>query len=140
MIRELHRTDIDHVAEIWLDTNIKAHCFISSRYWKNNFEAVKEQLSQAEVYVYEDESGIHGFIGLQDDYIAGIFVCYEFQSRGIGKQLLDYAKNIRQKLQLSVYQNNIRAVRFYQREGFELQHKGVDEDTKEIEYLMVWTQ
>lgn len=54
MIRELRKADINRVADIWLDTNIKAHDFIPAQYWKNNLEAVKEMLPQAEVYVYED--------------------------------------------------------------------------------------
>lgn len=51
-------------------------------------------LSQAEVYVYEDNSSIQGFIGLEHNYISGIFVRHELQSRNIGKQLLDFAKTI----------------------------------------------
>ena len=38
MIRELRKVDINKVAEIWLDTNIKTHYFISAQYWKSNFE------------------------------------------------------------------------------------------------------
>lgn len=45
MIRELQKSDIDQVADIWLDTNLKAHYFISAQYWKNNFELVKEMQS-----------------------------------------------------------------------------------------------
>ena len=40
MIRELRKVDINKVAEIWLDTNIKTHYFISAQYWKSNFELV----------------------------------------------------------------------------------------------------
>ena len=40
MIRELRQVDINKVAEIWLDTNIKTHYFISAQYWKSNFELV----------------------------------------------------------------------------------------------------
>lgn len=54
-----------------------------------NFDAVKEMLIQAEVYIYEDESGIQGFIGLNGDHIEGIFVRRKVQSTGIGRQLLD---------------------------------------------------
>ena len=60
MIRELRKVDINKVAEIWLDTNIKTHYFISAQYWKSNFELVKELLLQATVYVYEDKQEIQG--------------------------------------------------------------------------------
>mgnify|MGYP003593413239 CR=1 FL=1 len=51
MSREFQRDDINKVADIWLDTNVTAHSFISSQYWQNNFELVKELLLQATVYV-----------------------------------------------------------------------------------------
>lgn len=138
MIRELRKVDINKVAEIWLDTNIKTHYFISAQYWKSNFELVKELLLQATVYVYEDKQEIQGFIGLSNEYIEGIFVSAEMQSQGIGKILLNYVKGKRNKLILNVYQKNTRAISFYQREGFEIQHSGFDEATKEKEYVMEW--
>ena len=140
MIRELRKVDINKVAEIWLDTNIKTHYFISAQYWKSNFELVKELLLQATVYVYEDKQEIQGFIGLSNEYIEGIFVSAEMQSQGIGKILLNYVKGKRNKLILNVYQKNLRAISFYQREGFEIQHSGFDEATKEKEYVMEWQQ
>lgn len=103
MIRKLRKADVNRVAKIWLDTNIKAHYFISVQYWKNNFELVKELLLQTTVYVYEDNQGIWGFIGLNDEYVEGIFVSDEMQSHGIGKALLNYAKDKRSKLLLNVY-------------------------------------
>ena len=56
MIRRMQRADIDRVADIWLDTNIRAHNFISKQYWQNNFSIVKEMLSQSEIYVYEEKN------------------------------------------------------------------------------------
>lgn len=140
MIRELRKVDINKVAEIWLDTNIKTHYFISAQYWKSNFELVKELLLQATVYVYEDKQEIQGFIGLSNEYIEGIFVSAEIQSQGIGKILLNYVKGKRNKLILNVYQKNTRAISFYQREGFEIQYSGLDEATGEKDYVMAWQQ
>ena len=138
MIRELRKADINRVAKIWLDTNINAHYFISAQYWKSNFELVKELLLQATVYIHEDKQEIHGFIGLNDEYVEGIFVSDEMQSRGIGKMLLDYIKDKKDRLQLKVYQKNVRAMSFYQREGFTIQSESMDEFTGEKEYVMNW--
>lgn len=142
MIRILQKADINSVADIWLNTNIKAHNFISSQYWKDNFELVKKMLSQAEVYVYEasNKNKIEGFIGLHGNYIEGIFVRSEAQSAGIGKQLLNFAKSIKQQLYLSVYQKNTRAIKFYQRENFHIQYEKTDKNTNEKEYIMTWKQ
>ena len=140
MIRKLQKADIEKVAAIWLDANIKAYDFIPASYWKSNFKFVKEALPQAEVYVYEHDKEIQGFIGLNEEYIEGIFVSDAMQSQGIGKMLLNYAKGKRNKLRLKVYQKNTRAISFYQREKFELQHSGLDEATGEKDYGMAWQQ
>ena len=138
MIRMLQKVDINRVADIWLKTNLKAHFFIPEQYWISNYEFVKEMLPQAEVYVYEDDKMIQGFIGVSDEYIEGIFVSDEMQSRGIGKMLLDYIKDKKDRLQLKVYQKNVRAMSFYQREGFTIQSEEMDEFTREKEYVMNW--
>ena len=138
MIRKLQKVDINRVADIWLTTNLKAHFFISEQYWISNYEFVKEMLPQAEVYVYEDDKMIQGFIGVSDEYIEGIFVSDEMQLCGIGKMLLDYIKDKKDRLQLKVYQKNVRAMSFYQREGFTIQSEGMDEFTGEKEYVMNW--
>lgn len=138
MIRVLQKADIERVVDIWLDTNLKAHYFIPRQYWKDNIDLVKEMLPQAEVYVYENDCLIEGFIGLNDEYMEGIFVRDEMQSQGIGKLLLNFVKEKKTKLYLNVYQKNTHAIRFYQREGFEIQREGLDEVTGEKDYVMVW--
>ena len=137
MIRKLLNGDIDRVADIWLKTNLKAHYFISNQYWKSNYELVKEMMPQSEVYVFE---AYKGFVGLNDEYIEGIFVSDEMQSCGIGKLLLDYIKDKKVSLRLNVYQKNARAISFYQREGFIIQCEDLDEATGEKEYIMLWKQ
>ena len=58
------------------------------------------------------------------------------QSCGIGKLLLDYIKDKKERLELNVYQKNARAISFYQREGFIIQCEGLDEATGEKEYTL----
>ena len=142
MVRKFRKEDLSTVMQIWLDTNIQTHRFIAKEYWTGHYEMVKEMLPQAEVYVYEEENTnqMEGFIGLTEDYIAGIFVRSEAQSKGIGTQLLDYVKSIRTGLYLSVYQKNIRVIDFYQREHFVIQSEHRDEDTEEKEFVMTWNR
>ena len=128
--------------QIWLDTNIQAHNFILKDYWTDNYDMVKEMLPQAELYVYENDetNQIDGFVGLMDDYVAGIFVRKDVQSKGIGKQLLDYVKAIKLSLSLSVYEKNTQAIHFYQRESFVIQSENIDDNTDEIEFVMTWSR
>ncbi len=141
MIRILKESDLTAVMQIWLDTNINSHNFISKDYWKKNCKMVKSLIPQAEVYVYEDDTTkqINGFIGLFDDYIEGLFIRTDAQGYGYGKQLLEYVKNIKSNMKLSVYQKNERAIRFYNREGFVIESEKIDDNTNEKEFLMVWS-
>lgn len=139
MIRKFEINDLDKIMELWLDTNLQAHSFIPKTYWINHYNTVKQMLPQATaIYIYEKNHQIQGFLGLQGNYIAGIFVNSCVQSNGIGKQLLDYAKQFNATLILQVYQKNIHAVRFYQREQFKIETKQLDKNTKEIELTMKW--
>lgn len=142
MIRIFKGNDLTAVMQIWLKTNMRAHNFVPEDYWTDNYATVNAILPQAEVYVYEDDKTrqIDGFIGFTDNYIAGIFVREAVQSRGIGKQLLNYAKEIKSTMILKVYQKNTRAVSFYQREQFVIQSEKIDDSTKEKEYVMTWSK
>ena len=140
MIRKLQNADMDRVAGIWLDANLRAHCFIPPQYWKSNFDPVKEMLPRAEVYVYENDREIWGFIGLNGEYIEGIFISGGMQSGGGGKRRRECGKTKKTELRLNVYQKNTRAIRFYQREGFKILWEGMDEATGEKDYEMTWRQ
>ncbi len=138
MIRKMNQEELNKVMNIWLETNIKAHNFIPAEYWENNFELVKGLISQAEIYIYENNKSISGFIGMNSNYIAGIFVKEKEQSKGIGKELLNFVKNIKKELNLNVYEKNIKAVSFYKRENFHIINEGIDEATGEKEFFMEW--
>ena len=138
MIRKLRKTDLDEVAYIWLHTNKKAHDFIAETYWDEHFEMVEGMLGDAEIYVFEEQGQIKGFVGLDGEYIAGIFVREKEQSLGIGKQLLDFVKSLKGQLKLNVYQKNERAIQFYLREEFSIQSESLDSNTGEKELIMVW--
>lgn len=142
MIRAFGKSDLPAVMQIWLATNISAHSFIPKEYWTGNYSIVEKVLPQAEIYVYEDDDTgkIAGFIGLAEHFIEGLFVSEAAQSNGVGKQLLDYVKETKSDMSLSVYQKNGRAVLFYRREGFTIQCENVDDSTGEKEFIMAWSK
>ena len=138
MIRKSETRDIDALMAVWLSANLDAHAFVPETYWKQHIPEVREQLLQAEIWVYETDGILQGFAGLQGDYLAGIFVKKEARSAGIGHQLLEHIKARHPGLSLHVYQKNSRAVKFYKREGFSVLTEGTDADTGEKDYTMGW--
>ena len=138
MIREFTATDLEAVMKLWLEGNLQAHDFVPADYWIEHLAAVRAQLQQAEVYVCEENRQVVAFVGMQDDYLAGIFVDKEFRSHGLGKQLLDHVKEIHDSFSLHVYQQNKGAVQFYLREGLRLVSEAVDEETGQVDYLLQW--
>lgn len=138
IIRRAVRADIPVVMEIWLDTNCRAHNFIAPDYWEKNYGTVEQMLPDADIYVCEGYGKIQGFIGLVDNYVAGIFVREEYRSQGVGRALLDYVKAQKRELSLHVYGKNERAVQFYLREGFVKIKEQIEEENREPEYEMRW--
>ena len=140
MVRDFQAEDLNRIMELWLETNIQAHDFIKKSYWQDHFDEVMEILPNASVYVFEENGSIEGFIGLMNNYIAGIFISKDNQSRGIGRQLLHHVKENHNELSLKVYEKNQRAVKFYLREGFLVAEKQEDRENGEVEYEMVWNR
>lgn len=138
MIHKLHANQLDSVLQLWLTTNQESHDFIDPMYWQQQLPHVKSMMQQAEIFVYEQDHELYGFVGLFDTDIAGIFVDSARQNRGIGTALLNFLKEHHRKLTLAVYEKNQRAVAFYQAHDFEIVTRATDEATGEIEYHMAW--
>ena len=140
MIRISTNNDIDRIMQIWLDTNISVHKYIPQEYWTSNAKYVKEAIQEAEVYVYEDNKEIKGFIGINKGHIEGIFVEEKYRNQGIGKELIAYCKNKYDKLTLEVYKKNTKAIKFYEREQFNPIKEDIEAANNEVEILMEWNQ
>ena len=137
MIRKMKDAELEKVSQIWLDSNLEAHDFIDKNFWLVNYPMVKEQFKTAEIYV-DAESEVKGFVGLQSDYIAGIFVEKSYRNQGIGKKLINFLKKNHQELSLDVYDKNIRAKQFYEKNGFEVSTQSIERETGEKESRLVW--
>ena len=138
MVRRMAAEEAGTAADIWLEANLDAHGFIPADYWRGCQSAVREAIAASEAYVYEGPEGIEGFIGLEGEHIAGLFVRSGSRSRGLGHALLEAARAGRAGLSLSVYEKNAPARRFYEREGFRAAGRGLDGNTGETELAMVW--
>ncbi len=119
---------LDEIMAIWLASNLDAHDFVSASYWHDNFDAVKQLLPQAEITVAEVDGKIVGFAGMQDDYLAGIFIDAKYRDQGLGTQLLRALHARHPLITLNVFDQNSRAQQFYQHHGFHPAQKQFDEE------------
>lgn len=135
MIREYQSNDLEQIMTIWLQANEQAHDFISPDYFRNHYDLVRLILPRSTVFV-QDLDGIKGFIGLTDHHISGLFVEQHSQRKGIGKSLIQKAKQLNRTLTVNVYKKNTYAVDFYLSQGFDVISETINEETNQIELLM----
>lgn len=140
LIEHLDSSDLETISQIWLMSNLDTHDFIEKEHWLNNYSFVKKAFSSATIYAYYSDNKIVGFLGIINEYIAGIFILQDYRSLGIGTQLLKAIQSTHTKLTLDVYQKNTLALKFYQKNGFHIQQEKLDIQTEEIEYFLEWHQ
>ena len=92
---------------------------------KEYLDFILEQLSGLDeitykgLYVYDD-GVVKGFIKIEGTYIARLFVEPILQNASIGTQLLEYAVNKHEADHLWALERNTKAIRFYERNGFDI--------------------
>ncbi|WP_084023306.1 GNAT family N-acetyltransferase [Xenorhabdus hominickii] len=125
------------VLSIWLEASIKAHDFVPADFWQSQVVNMRNiYIPASEVYVYVQEENVIGFYALHENNLAAVFVSPEQQGQGIGKALVNDAKNRRTELTLSVYKQNQASYAFYLSQGFYVASEEVDENTGCEEYFM----
>lgn len=157
MIRAYQEKDLPRVMEIWLACSVTAHRFIEESVWKNLYNTVvREYIPRAVTYVFEESGRVQGFISLfrelseQADsakpekdqaamHIGALFVSPDAQGEGVGSALLGLAKEKYQSLSLSIYIENKKACRFYERQGFRTVSVGESDFKGHPQRLMRWT-
>ncbi|OAE13604.1 GNAT family acetyltransferase [Pseudomonas simiae] len=71
-----------------------------------------------DVWVFEDNAGIGGFIGTGGHTVEMLFIDPDRRGQGIGRQLLDHARARLGTLTVDVNEQNPQAVGFYLHYGF----------------------
>ena len=140
VIRAPRPTEIEALIKIGLDGNTQAHSFVRPDYWLSHVEYMRQALPQAQMYICEINGEIVGFVGLDGNHIAGLFVNEQHQSQGIGTSLIDFIKQQHFTLTLTVYRKNEKALQFYRKHNFVVMEERIDTKTNEEELLMRWNR
>ncbi len=119
MIRPFTNDDLEAVLDVWQRAAAIAHSFLSEEFLKTERTLIAEQwLPASETIVYEDEGRVVGFLSLNANEVGGIFVDPDCQDQGVGRALMDRARASRPQLELTVFEANAKARRFYEAYGF----------------------
>ena len=142
MIRKAKQEDLSRIAEIQI-FNYRLNfypIFRNDEYYFGELQVpTLMQQYEAELdslYVYDD-GVVKGFVKIEGSYVARLFVEPVLQNAAIGTRLLEYAVNVHHADHLWALEKNVRAVRFYERNGFALTgEKKREEGTEEYLVLM----
>ena len=123
MIRRAESTDLARIAEIQV-FNYRLYfypIFKSDEYYFNELQVpllMKQYETELEsLYVYDD-GAVKGFIKIEGTYIARLFVEPVLQNASIGTRLLEFAVSRHGADHLWTLERNVKAIRFYERNGF----------------------
>ncbi|MER7011705.1 GNAT family N-acetyltransferase [Saccharopolyspora sp. NPDC000359] len=130
IIRRYQPADEEAVVDLWSRASKIAHPFIEGEGEGERARKLREvYLVEADNWVAEDSGRVVGLLGLLDAEIGGLFVAPEAQGRGVGRALVDHAVRLHGEVTLEVFEQNLRARRFYARAGFTEQGRRPDEET-----------
>lgn len=136
-IRPALADDHTAISALWLKGSLQAHPFVAATYWKEQLHTMSnDYLPSCECWVLEADHGILGFSAMHDDELSALFVHADRQGQGYGVALLNHAKQLRPLLWLAVYEQNQRALLFYQQQGFRNEKRQRCENTQVWEWVM----
>ena len=97
-------------------------------------------VAKGDVWIADEGGAPAGFISFGAGWVNHLFVDLGYQGRGVGSALLERAKAENDTLRLWVFQENVRARRFYEKRGFSLVREtdGAENEEKEPDALMEW--
>jgi len=141
-IREYRPEDFDAVTILWRISREKSlpefqrekgHFFYEDRDYFRDHVLTKNQ-----VWVVESENYPVAFMAMNKDFIDHLYIHPDYQRRGIGKALLDFArKRSPEHIWLYTLQVNVNACAFYEKNGFVAEKFGVSpppENEPDVEY------
>jgi ribosomal protein S18 acetylase RimI-like enzyme len=78
----------------------------------------KVAFKECEIWVAEEQQKVVGFCAFNREWVEHLYLLPGYTRRGIGQALLAKAKEKAEELQLWVFQANVDAISFYERNGF----------------------
>jgi putative acetyltransferase len=142
-LRPYTDNDEDAAIELWRRTwqHHFPHIDFTAResWWRERWR--QELVPVAAIVIAEQRGTLGGFITIDPKtrYLDQIVVAPESWGSGIATALLDEAKRLSpQGIELLVNKDNLRAIRFYEKNGFAYSGEGANPVTGKIVNKMMW--
>lgn len=120
-IRRSVPTDREALVDIWLRSVQATHSFLTEQDIQSLLPPTRAYLTSDEPELWvlcSNTEEVMGFMGLSEGKIDALFLAPEFQGRGGGRQLVQYAQQLQGNLTVDVNEQNPAARRFYEACGF----------------------
>ena len=120
LIRPYVESDLEGVLSAWENASKLAHPFLTAAFQaKERYNIPNVYLPNTDTWVAEVEGVVVGFIALMGNEVGAIFVEPRLHGAGVGKALMDKAREIHRDLEVEVFEANSIGRRFYSGYGFE---------------------
>ena len=130
VLRKYRTEDLEDVLTAWETASAVAHPFLSSEFQaKARHEIANVYLPITETWVWETDERVVGFLSLLGNEIGGFFVTPKYHGMGIGRSLMDHARELRAELEVEVFKANAIGRAFYEKYGFELIQERIHDET-----------
>jgi putative acetyltransferase len=112
--------DFDRITEVWEAAVRATHHFLAADDVDYFRPLVRNTyLGMVELTCLRDDGGsIIGFAGVAEGKLEMLFVHPDWHGHGVGKRLLEHARDVQGAMLVDVNEQNPRAVEFYKRMGF----------------------
>lgn len=130
---------INRLLEVWENSVIATHLFLSDNEIKSIKEYVPEALNGiAHLVIAKDEkSGPVAFMGIEKGTLEMLFISPEERGKGLGKRLIQYGIENYSVNRLAVNEQNPQAKGFYEHMGFHI-YKRTDLDEQGNPYPLLY--
>lgn len=136
-ITEYSDTYKQQVLTVWEKSVLATHDFLTSTDFKEIKELVNTiNFNDFQVFCLVNGKVISGFIGVAEKKVEMLFLDPEYFGQGLGQKLLNFAVKELNANKVDVNEQNTKALKFYQKFGFEIVER-TDKDDQGRNYPLL---
>ena len=142
-IRPARSDEVDEIGRVWMESWVSTGLEDASNFLLAKLRArVPMEIEKGwSLYVADDDGKLAAMLALHlpDRYLDQLFVAPEYQSSGLGRQLLAFTRlQLPDEIWLRCVRENEKAWRWYEREGFAFEKEQIEPMTGRMMKYYRW--